>query len=50
MVHYSIESRAKNYFKRYGYLSLAQILSNKYEKQLQDTGIGCLKTASKNST
>ena len=47
MVHYSIESRTKKYFKGYGYLSFAQILSNKYEKQLLDTGIGCLKTASK---
>ena len=47
MVHYSIESRTKNYFKWYGYLSFPQILSNKYEKQLLDTGIGCLKTASK---
>ena len=47
MVHYSIESRTKNYFKGYGYLSFPQILPNKYEKQLLDTGIGCLKTASK---
>ena len=40
---YSIEPRTKKYVKEYGFLSFAR----KYKKQLMDTGLDSLKTASK---
>ena len=40
---YSIEPRTRNYVKGYRFLSFAR----KYMKQLLDTGLGSLKTASK---
>ena len=43
MTRYSIESRARKYIKGYGFLSFAR----KYKKQLLDTGLDSLKTASK---
>ena len=43
MQRYSIESRTRKYVKGYGFLSLAR----KYEKQLLDTGLDSLNTASK---
>ena len=48
---YSIEPRSRKYIKRYGFLSFARNLPNKYEKQLLDTAIkvrlDALETASK---
>ena len=43
MRQYSIEPRTKKYVKGYGFLSFAR----KYKKQLLDTGLDSLKTASK---
>ena len=37
MKRYSIESRTRKYFKRYGFLSFTRTLSNKYGKELLDT-------------
>ena len=37
MIRYSIEPKTKKYIKRYGFLSFAKSLSNKYGKQLLDT-------------
>ena len=48
MKRYFIESRTRNHVKGYGFSSFARNLSNKYGKQLLDTGIYALKTASKN--
>ena len=42
MTQYSIESRTRKCVKGYGFLSFAR----KYEKQLLDTGLDSLKTAS----
>ena len=42
MTRYSIEPRARKCVKGYGFLSFAR----KYEKQLLDTGLDSLKTAS----
>ena len=42
MRRYSIEPRTRKYVKGYGFLSFAR----KYKKQLLDTGLDCLKTAS----
>ena len=43
MRQYSIEPRTKKYVKGYGFLLFAK----KYKKQLLDTGLDSLKTASK---
>ena len=43
MRQYSIESRTRIYVIEYGFLSFAR----KYEKQLLDTGLDFLKSASK---
>ena len=48
MASYSIEPRTRKYVKGYGFLSFARDLSNKYGKQLLDTRLDALKTASKN--
>ena len=48
MASYSIEPRTRKYVKGYGFLSFARDLSNKYGKQLLDTTLDALKTASKN--
>ena len=47
MTRYSIEPRTRKYVKGYGFLSFARNLSNKYKKQLLDTELDPLKTASK---
>ena len=44
---YSIEPRTRNYVKGHGFLSFARNFSNKYRKQLFDTGLDALKTAYK---
>ena len=48
---YSVEPRTRKCIKRYGFLSFASNLSNKYGKQFLDTatktGLDALKTASK---
>ena len=48
---YSIVPRSRKYIKRYGFLSFARNLPNKYGKQLLDTatkiGLDALETASK---
>ena len=46
MTH-SKEPRTRKYVKGYGFLSFARNLSNKYNKQLMDTGLDSLKTDSK---
>ena len=50
-MRYSIEPRMRKYVKRYGFLSFARNLSNKYGKQFVDTAtkteVNALKTASK---
>ena len=46
MKQHSIEPRARKYVKRYGFLSF----SRKHRKQLLDTGLDGLKTASKKSS
>ena len=43
MMRYSIEPRTRKYVEEYGFLSFAR----KYEKQLLDTRLNSLKTASK---
>ena len=43
MRRYSIEPRTRKYVKGYGFLSFAR----KYKKQLLDTGLDAVKTASK---
>ena len=43
MTRYSIEPRTRKYVKEYGFLSFAR----KYKKQVLDTGLDSLKTASK---
>ena len=43
MRRYSIEPRIRKYVKRYGLLSFAR----KYKKQLLDTGLDAVKTATK---
>ena len=47
MARYSIEPRTRKYVEDYGFLSFARNLSNKYKKQLLDTELDALKTASK---
>ena len=47
MTRYSIEPRARKYVKGYGFLSFVRKISNKYGKQLLDTGIHTLKTTFK---
>ena len=47
MTRYSVEPRTRKYFKGYGFLSFARSLSNKYRKQLLDTRLDALKSASK---
>ena len=51
MTHYSIEPRTRKYGYKYGFLSFARNLSNKYGKQSLDTvaktGLDALKTAPK---
>ena len=42
---YSIEPRTRKYVKGYGFLSFVR----KYKKQLLDTGLDAVKTASKSS-
>ena len=46
MKQHSIEPRARKYVKRYGFLWF----SRKHRKQLLDTGLDALKTASKKSS
>ena len=46
MMQYSIEQRTRKYVKAYGFLSFAR----KYKKQLLDTALDSLKTASKKSS
>ena len=48
MTRYFIESRTRKYVKGYGFLSFAINFSIKYRKQLLDTRLDPLKTASKN--
>ena len=43
MTRYSIEPRTRKYFKEYEFLSFAR----KYKKQLLDTGLDAVKSASK---
>ena len=47
MTRYSIESRTRKYVKGYEFLSFARNLSNKYKKQLLNTGLDSSKFASK---
>ena len=47
MMRYSIEPRTRQFVKGYGFLSFARNFLNKYKKQLLDTGLDTLKTASK---
>ena len=39
MTRYSIEPRTRKYVNRYGFLSFSKKISNKYRKQLLDTGL-----------
>ena len=43
MKQYYIETRTRKYVRRYGFLSFPRDFSNKYEKQLLDTGINASK-------
>ena len=43
MTRYSIEPRTIKYIKAYGFLSFARNFSNKYRKQLLDTGTNASK-------
>ena len=43
----SIEPRTRKYAKRYGFLSFVRNFSNKYWKQVLNTGAYALKTAPK---
>ena len=47
MMQYFIEPRTRKYLKGSGFFSFARSLFNKYKKQLLDTRLGSLKTASK---
>ena len=47
MIQYSIELRTRKYAQGYEFLSFARNFSNKDSKQLLDTGLDALKTASK---
>ena len=47
MSWYFIEPRTRKYVKKYGTLSFARGFFNKYRKELLDTGLDTLKTASK---
>ena len=47
MARYSVEPRTRKYVKGYIFLSFAKNLSKKYKKQLLDTRLDTLKTASK---
>ena len=46
MTRYSVEPRTRTYVKGYGFLSFARYFPNKYKKQLLDTRLDALKTAS----
>ena len=46
MTRYSIEPKTREYVKGYGFLSFTRKFYNKYKKQLLDTGLDTLKTAS----
>ena len=48
MKRYSVEPRTRKYVKGYGFLSFGRNFPNKYKKQLLDTGLDALKTASTN--
>ena len=48
MMRYSIEPRTRKYVKRYGFLSFARNFCNKYRRQLLDTKLDALKTATQN--
>ena len=50
MKRYSVEPRTTKYVKGYGFLSFVRNLSNKYRKQLLDTGLDTLKTDFKKSS
>ena len=50
MTRYSIETRTRKYVKRYKILSFSRNFFHKYRKQLLDTGLDSLKTASKKSS
>ena len=50
MRSYSIEPRTTKYVKGCGFLLFARNLSKKYRKQLLNTGLDSLKTASKKSS
>ena len=47
MAQYSIEPRTIKYAIEYRFLPFARNFSNKYRKQLLDTGLDALKNASK---
>ena len=46
MTWYSIGPRTRKYVKGYGFLSFARNFSNKYRKQLLDTGVNASKKVS----
>ena len=46
-MRYSIEPRMRKYVKGHGFLSFARNLCNNYRKQLLNTGLDALRTASK---
>ena len=47
MTRYFIETRTRQYVKKYGLLSFSRNFFHKYRKQLLDTGLDYLKTPSK---
>ena len=47
MTKYSIKRRTRKYVKSYGFFSFAITFSNKYKKELLDTGLDALKTSPK---
>ena len=47
MMQYFIEPRTRKCVKGYGFFSFVRNFSNKYRKQLLDTGLVALKSASK---
>ena len=47
MKKYSIKRRTRKYVYGYGFLSIARTFSNKYKKQLLDTGLNALKICPK---
>ena len=49
-MRYFIETRTRKFVKGYEFLSFARNLSNKYGKQLFNTGLDTLKTVSKKSS